>query len=185
MDHFFSANGIDDEGKKRSVFLSVIGPAPYKLLRSILTPVKPGEKEYKDLVEALQKQYSPRLSEIIQRFKFHTRVRRKKESVHNYVAELHSIAQFCNFESTLDAMLRDRLVCSINHEETQKKLLGESALTYQKALKIAQGLEVAAESLEAIKQGESSKPRPDQVNKLHVSGSPSKVSNLQEVGRIC
>ena len=106
-------------------------------------------------------------------------MRREKESVHNYVAELRSIAQFCNFGATLDAMLRDRLVCGINHEETQKKLLGESALTYQKALEIAQGLEVAAESLETIKQGESSKPRHDQVNKLHVSGIPSKVSNAQ------
>ena len=106
-------------------------------------------------------------------------MRRKKESVHNYVVELCSIAQFCNFEATLDAMLRDRLVCGISHEETQKKLLGESALTYQNALEIAQGLEVANESLEAIKQGESSKPRHDQVNKLHVSGNPSKVSNAQ------
>ena len=52
----------------------------------------------------------------------------------------------------------------------------ELALTYWKALEIAQGLEVAAESLEAIKQGESSKPRHDQVNKVP---NPSKVSNAQ------
>ena len=43
--------------KARTVSISVGDrPKPYKLLRSILAPIKPGEKEYKDLVEALQKQ---------------------------------------------------------------------------------------------------------------------------------
>lgn len=59
------------------------------------------------------------------------------ETVHSYVAELCSLAQFCNFGASLDAMLRDRIVCGINHKETQKKLLGESTPTYQKALDIA------------------------------------------------
>lgn len=29
LDHFFAANVIEDAARKRSVFLSVIGPAPY------------------------------------------------------------------------------------------------------------------------------------------------------------
>ena len=36
LGHFCHANGIDDEDKKRSVFLSVIGPGAYKFLRSLL-----------------------------------------------------------------------------------------------------------------------------------------------------
>ena len=33
LGHFFDANGITDEGKQRSVLLSVVGPDTYKLLR--------------------------------------------------------------------------------------------------------------------------------------------------------
>ena len=46
LTHFFLANGIDEAEKKRAVFLSVIGPAAYKLLRNLLAPAKPGEKAY-------------------------------------------------------------------------------------------------------------------------------------------
>ena len=33
LEHFFSANGVDDADKKRSVLLTVIGAATYKTLR--------------------------------------------------------------------------------------------------------------------------------------------------------
>ena len=45
LTHFFAANGIAEDEKKRSVFLSVIGPNAYKLLRSVISPAKPGEKK--------------------------------------------------------------------------------------------------------------------------------------------
>ena len=51
LDHFLSANAIADE-KKKDVFLSVIGPQTYKLLKSLVAPAKPGEKEYNRLVQA-------------------------------------------------------------------------------------------------------------------------------------
>ena len=50
LNHFFSANGIEDE-KKKDIFLAVIGPQTYKLLKSLVTPAKPGEKEYNQLVQ--------------------------------------------------------------------------------------------------------------------------------------
>ena len=51
--HFFIANGITDEEKKRVVFLSVIGAGTYKTLRNILSPEKPGDKTYGADREAL------------------------------------------------------------------------------------------------------------------------------------
>lgn len=35
LGHFLDANGIEDAAKKRSVFLSVIGPTTYKLLTNL------------------------------------------------------------------------------------------------------------------------------------------------------
>ena len=49
-------------------------------------------------------------SEIVERFKFHTRVRRPGESVATYVSELRSLARFCKFGSSLEDTLRDRIV---------------------------------------------------------------------------
>ena len=82
LGHFFHANGIDDDDKKRSVFLSVIGPGAYKLLRSLLSPEKPGDKSFKSLTETMTKHYNPAPSEIVQRYKFHTRFRQSGETVY-------------------------------------------------------------------------------------------------------
>ena len=46
LEYFFVANGITDAGKKRAVLLSVIGTATYKTLRNVLSPVKPGERNW-------------------------------------------------------------------------------------------------------------------------------------------
>ena len=116
LSHFFLANGIDDAEKKRAVLLSVIGAMTYKVLRNLLAPAKPGEKTYDELVATLSVHYSPPPSEIIQRFKFHSRFRNPGESVATYVSELRSLAEFCNFRQTLEVMLRDRIVCGINDD---------------------------------------------------------------------
>ena len=47
LKHIFVANGITDGAKKQAVFLSVIGASNYKLLSSLVAPVKPGEKNTK------------------------------------------------------------------------------------------------------------------------------------------
>ena len=121
MEYFFAANGITDATKKRAVFLSVIGACTYKTLRNILSPAKPGEKEYSELVDKLSKHFRPAPSEIVERFKFHSRSRKPGESVATFVAELRSYAEFCNFGDTLEAMIRDRLVCGINDTAMQKR----------------------------------------------------------------
>ena len=40
LGHFFSANGIDRDEKKRAVLLTLSGPAMYKLLSNLIAPQK-------------------------------------------------------------------------------------------------------------------------------------------------
>ena len=112
LSHFFGANGITPPEKKRSVLLLVVSPSTFKTLQSLVTPDKPGEKSHADLVETHKKHSDPKPSEIMQRFKLHTRVRNKPgETVDTYVAVLRALAEHCNFGDlkTLEVMLRDRL----------------------------------------------------------------------------
>ena len=145
LGHVLVANGITEEPKKRAIFLSVIGASNYKLLSSLVAPAKPGEKEYTELVEKLSEHFTPAPSEIVERFKFHTRFRKPGESVTSYVSELRSIAKRCNFSATLETMLRDRIVCGINDAVIQRRLLSEKELTFKSALEVAQGMESAAQ----------------------------------------
>ena len=81
LGNFFEANSINDGDRKRSVFLAVIGPPAYKLLRNLVSPAKPGDKLYEELVHVLTDHHKSIPSEIVQRYKFHSRFRQQGESV--------------------------------------------------------------------------------------------------------
>ena len=72
LEHFFAANGITDDDKKRSVFLTVIGARAYKKLRSLIAPVKLGESDFATMSKAMKDHYAPAPSEIVQRFRFNS-----------------------------------------------------------------------------------------------------------------
>ena len=61
-----------------------------------------------------------------------------------YLSKLHTITEYCNFEDTLETMLRDRLVCGINDDCIQQKLLSEEkGLILKAAMTLAQAMEAA------------------------------------------
>ena len=81
-----------------------------------------------------------------------------------FVAELRSLAEICNFGASLEAMLRDRVVCGINDSAIQRRLLAEVPLSFDKALKLAQGMETAAQNVKELQGGTQSSSR--EVNKV-------------------
>ena len=72
LQFYFQANGITEDVQKRATLLLVAGPAVYKQLSSLITPAKPADLPFERILEALTKYYSPRPSEIVERFKFHS-----------------------------------------------------------------------------------------------------------------
>ena len=102
------------------------------------------DKSYTELVKVLTDHFIPKPSEIVQRSKFYRRSRKPGESISTFVAELHAIAEHCNFGALLNVMIRDRVVCRINEDAIQKKLLAEGdTITLTKALSLAQAYETA------------------------------------------
>ena len=107
MEHFFTANGVTNDGKKTALLLTTIGPTAYKLLRNLIAPAKLEEKSFKDLVDTMRQHQSPTPSEIVQRYRFNSRFRREGESIATFLLELRALAEFCNFGPSLDDMLRE------------------------------------------------------------------------------
>ena len=67
----------------------------------------------------LVKEYYERLpSPIVQRYKFNynTCNRVPGETIAAYVAALRKLAEHCNYGTSLSEILRDGLICSVNHD---------------------------------------------------------------------
>ena len=143
LNHYFIANDVADEVKKRSILLSACGSSTYKLIRSLVEVGQLATTPYSEITKLVAGYYQPIPSEIVQRYKFNTRVRASGELIATYVAALRELSEYCNYGDKLHEMLRDRLVCGVNHDTIQRKLLAETDLTYEKAYTLAQAIEAS------------------------------------------
>ena len=71
---------------------------------------------------------------IVEGLKFHKRDRQPSENVAAYVSELRRLSVTCDFENNLDSSLMDRLVCGINDDGIQRRLLAEKTLDFKGTL---------------------------------------------------
>ena len=115
----------------------------FKLIKSLADPSKFPTVTFVELCALVKEYYEPLPSPIVQRYKFNTRNRAPGETVAAYVAALRKIAEHRNYGTSLPEMLRDRLVCGVNHDRIQKKLLAEKELDFDKAYSVAVAIEVA------------------------------------------
>ena len=145
LTHYFIATGITDASKQHSTLLSVCGPETYRLLRSLVgSAADINAKSFEELVDTLKQLYDPTPSIIIQQYKFNSGNRNDTETILQFLAALRSLAEYCNYGTTLEDMLRERLVCGVRNEQIQKRLLAEKDLTFAKAKELAESMEAAA-----------------------------------------
>ena len=149
---YFTANDIA-EGRRVTVFLSVIGAKTYSLLCDLVSPASPKDKSLEQLADVLKKHFEPKPLIIAERFTFHRRNQSTSESILEYVAELRCLATYCEFGGYREQALRDRLVCGLRSENIQKRLSSEADLTLARAIEIAQGMEAAHQNTQLMKRG--------------------------------
>ena len=177
MRHYFVANDVTDADKKRSILLSACGPATYKVIRNLVEEGKLDTTPYEEIVKLVKSYYDPPPSMIMQRYKFNTRIRSASESVAHYVAALRELAQHCEYKDSLQDMLRDRLVCGVNHEGITNRLLSEKKLNFDKALELAQSIESAERDTRQLKA--TQEPSTPQVHHSNVRRPPTRPRREQ------
>ena len=179
MKLYFTANDIQLEAKQRAILLTTCGPKTFQTIRSIVAPTDPAEVPLNDLEELIGKHFNPKPTATVQRCLFNSRIRKQGETVAQYVAALKKLAEHCGFqEAALKNMLRDRLICGINNERWQKRLLTEPDPDYDKALEVALALEAAEKSVQDLQaQGSKVIHNLEQRRKSPGGGSRPTVSS--------
>ena len=97
----------------------------------------------------MREHFQPRRIVVAERFKFHARKQQQGEPAACFLAELRRLSEHCEFGGLKAEALRDRFVCGLRSESTQRKLLAEDNLPLNTAFKKMQAMEV--EELQASK----------------------------------
>ena len=180
LSHYLDANDIVDPKKQRAVFLSVCGAATYSVIRSLVQPKTPVDYTFKELVAKVSEHYNPKPSVIVKRFKFYKRDQLATETLSEYLAQLRSMSEFCEFNDSLNDMIRDRFVCGISDSAIQKRLLAETNLTLENAISIALASESATRNVVDLQSSASN--RPNDVNLMsHAKFNNGKKSYTRDV----
>ena len=110
-------------------------------------------------MEKAQAHYSPKPSLIV------NSIPGNKRNTTTYGTELRKIGKYCEYGPVLSDMLRDHLVCG-THKTTQRWLLEESELTFEKALEVPLSTEAAEDSKRLTSQ-------PAQIGRVNNRPSPN------------
>ena len=154
LEQYFIANSIEDAGKKKGIFLTVIGSETYRLLRNLLAPTKPADKTLGQLVEALKNHLNPKPLVIAERYKFYHRCQNQGESLKDFLAEVRRMTEHGEFQNFLEEAIRDRFVCGMHMSNIRKRLLTEVNLTLERATSIALSMETSSRENELMVESE-------------------------------
>ena len=143
LDHYFVANDINSDAKRKAILLNAVGAQTYRLIRTLMSPATLADVSLADIVAKAQAHFSPKPSVIVKHFEFNTCRQGEAESIAKYVAELRKLAQHCDYGLVLRDMLRDRLVCGVTDKSIQRCLLQTTNFTFDKALEVALAMEAA------------------------------------------
>eukprot|EP00079_Xenopus_tropicalis_P023325 XP_012815654.2 PREDICTED: LOW QUALITY PROTEIN: uncharacterized protein K02A2.6-like [Xenopus tropicalis] len=148
--HFFlEANNVTNPMQRRAVLPSVIGSKTYEIVRSLVSPTKPSDCSFEEIIKQLKNHFAPTISETVKRFHI------------AYIAELRRLAESCNFGSSLEPLLRDRLVCGFRDAALQRRLLAKHNLTFALAQEEALAYEAASVHSKEIQSSSSSVIAPE------------------------
>ena len=136
MVHFFEANSIAEE-KMKPVFLAACGAKTYETLKNLCLPQEVSDVDYGGIIKKLKTHFKPEPLIIYERYIFGKRSRKTDERIADFAVDLKRLSASCKFGNFLDEALCMQFVVGLSMSEIQRRLMQESTLAFEAAVKIA------------------------------------------------
>lgn len=146
---WFIANGIDDGAdkggvKRRAILLSALTENSYQLASNLILPKTLDEVNYGEIVEVLDKHFTPKRCGFAERHYFYMAAQRSGETHTQWAARVRGLAAHCNFKN-LEEVLLDKFVMGMAHGPEREKLFAMEIekLTLGAAVDLAESVRCA------------------------------------------
>ena len=141
---------MKDEGIQAATLLHVIGPDVLEVYNTFFWENEEDKWKVTKILEKFEAHCIPRRNITWERHVFNTRSQRDGETTDQYVTDLKTKAQTCEFGELKDSLIRDRIVCGIHCDKTHSRLLREPDLTLQKAVDICRANETTSSQMKSF-----------------------------------
>ena len=125
-----------DDAIQIATIQSILGTKARRVLKTL--PNIPGnvtERTVEGILTALETYCVPRKNTTYERYVFRMTIQEDR-SFDTFVTDLRRRAKFCDFGAIKDSLIRDQIVVGINDPKLRERLLRETDLTLEKAIKL-------------------------------------------------
>lgn len=142
LKYFFMVNKVKDE-EKMPYFITLSGPTIFEEIKLLYPTGNFEEIAFDDLIAKLKNRLDKIDPDLVQRYKFSTRVQQPEETTEDFVLALKLQAEFCGFENFKEVAVLDRIIAGLRDKNLRQRLLSEEKLKLASAEKIIATWEVA------------------------------------------
>ena len=149
---FSLASGLSGKDAKvqAASFLHVAGSEALEVYNTFIWDDADEKNKVDKIIEKFDQYCNPRKNITWESHKFNMRNQQPGESIDQYVTDLKTKAQTCEFTQLKDSLIRDWIMCGIICDRTRARLLKESELTLQAALNICRANEANSSQLKSL-----------------------------------
>lgn len=117
------ATKLSQESSEEQVnrLIYIMGPQADKLL-SALGLTEAEQKDYNRVIRAFDEQFKVKRNRTYERAVFNQRYQKEEESIEEFVADLYTLAEHCEYGPLKDDLICDRVVVGIRDKELSKRL---------------------------------------------------------------
>ncbi|XP_064637879.1 uncharacterized protein LOC135494059 [Lineus longissimus] len=157
--------GFSDQ-RKIAVLLTVAGQPAMDLFNTFELSDADRAK-YDKVIEQFVKYCSPKKNETYERYVFRSRLQKQGETFDSFITDLRLKSKTCNFADLADSMLRDQVVFGIADSKIRERLLRESELSLEKAVKVCKSVEAAQRHVKVLADHAASKPNVAEIGMVN------------------
>ncbi len=162
---YILAIGADTKPDKRkiAILVTVAGPEATEVYNTFTYDDDDDEGKYDVVLSKFEEYCVPRKNETYERYVFRIRMQRDGENFEQFLTDLKTKSQSCNYAGLRESLIRDQIVIGIRDTKVQERLLRDCELTLKKAAAICQAAESAALQMRTLEAGGAMAAAPEQI----------------------
>ncbi|UYV84073.1 K02A2.6-like [Cordylochernes scorpioides] len=154
FENYIIASDFDSKTiqQQRAILLHIIGDSALEIYNTFGFEENSQSPTIKDIIDKYDQYFSPFKNTIYKRYIFFTCEQKLNQTFDDFVTEIKSKAEDCEFENIKDSLIRDRIVLGCRDTTLREKYLQNPDLTLSLAINQGQAAEASQKQLRNIEK---------------------------------